>query len=163
MKRLFIKGIQIICILPATVSVPFALWATLAGVLGLLDGTYGFSEKALAVAIGVSTLSGVAASWAVISSERNYFRTNPSFKRKVQIGLALGAFGGCFMLIWAGKFVIALNTSVHDKRAAILSWVAFCFPSIGLVTSQFVALAMMGTAIKKPDETPPANSEAITP
>ena len=162
MKRLFIKGLQIVCILPATASVPFILWAILASILDLLDKTYGFAEVILAVAIGVSILSGVAASWAVISSEINYFRTYVSFKRKAQIGLALGAVGGCSVLIWAAKFIIALNTSRHDKRTAFLSWVLFCGPSIALVSSQFVVLITAGTHIKKRNELPPANSETTT-
>ena len=128
MKRTFIKGIQIICILPATASGPFVFWAIFAQILDLLDKTSGFATVILPVAIGISILSGIGASWAVISSEMTYFRTNASFKRKVQIGLMLGAVGGCSVLIWAAKFIIALNTSMHDKRTAILSWVVFCAP-----------------------------------
>lgn len=163
MKRLFIKSIQIICILPATASVPFILGAIVAAILDLFDGTYGFAGVILQVAIGVSILSGVAASWAVISSEISYFRTNASFKRKVQIGLTLGAIGGCSVLILAAKFIIALNTSTHDKRTAILSWGVFCGPSIALLTSQFIVLTIKGSSTTKCGELPPANSETTTP
>ena len=139
MKRSIIKGIQIVCILPATLSVPFVLEAIPAAILDLLDHTSGLPEVALTITLAVSILSGVMASWAVISSRDGYFRKNATFKRKVRIGLALGALGGCAVLIWATKF-IAADTGISAKRGAIVSGGIFCGPSILLVIFQFIAL-----------------------
>ena len=125
--------------MPATLSLSFVLAAIPTAILDLLDHTYGLPEATLAIALAVSILSGVAASWAVISSGDGYFRKNATFKRKVRIGLALGALGGCAVLIWAAKF-IAADTGISDKRSAIVSLGIFCGPSTLLVIFQSIAL-----------------------
>jgi uncharacterized membrane protein len=134
--RILLRVIQILCILPATVSVPFVAAVVPAAIFDLSQHTYGLAEVSLAIALSACILLGTASSWAFILLWPERLRAT-NLKRPVQTGLGLGVLAGCGVLIWAAKFIVN-DSSTSDHWGAILSWVLFCGPPIAVVAYQLI-------------------------
>src|SRR4051812_9838935 len=102
-KRLIVLAIEVICILPATVSLPF-VFGGMAAIRADSSGSVGLSE-ALGIAIGISIVFGVTASWVMIVWGTKRSKTSVECRTALLIGLFVGVLGGCALLVWVAKFL----------------------------------------------------------
>jgi hypothetical protein len=137
-KRSVSTTIQIILLAPALLCAPFVLMVTPVIFLDWADGTINLIEAVFALSLAISIIAGLLASWKVILSGTNFIREQQMLKTKVQIGLALGTFGGCSVLVWAIKFIV--HEGLPRPNAAIIAWSLFLGPSIALLAYQFLTL-----------------------
>jgi hypothetical protein len=135
MKRLLSAAIQLILLAPALICVPY--------VVAIVPALFPPSESnriksIFEFSLAASILLGLMTAVIVIFSGANHIRTDSNSKKIIQLGLALGIYGGCSVLIWAVKYI------VHERAphygSAILSWALFLGPPIAEVTYLFVSL-----------------------
>ena len=140
MKPTLLKIGEVFCILPATLSVTFALGIIATALPSLANRAVSFAQVGLTAAIAVCVLMGTVASWITIFGDARRLDAKPNFKRKLQIALALGVIGGVGFVASVGGFTVDAPDVFPSKSQLIAFWAAFSAPSILLMAAQFIGL-----------------------